>query len=86
VATPVAALIAAGVPQVVLEGAVPLNVKLKVPVGSMPAAAALTLAVNVTVWPTVAGFGVAARVVVAAARMDVSELEPVLEAVLASPL
>jgi hypothetical protein len=86
VATPVAALITAELPQVVLVGGVPLNVKLKVPVGLRPATLEATVAVNVTVWPTTAGFGVATSVVVVAARMDVSELEPVLVAVLASPL
>jgi hypothetical protein len=45
----------------------------------------VTVAVNVTVWPTVAGFGVAASVVVVAAPSGVIVVELVLVRKLASP-
>jgi hypothetical protein len=67
-------------------GTVPPSVNVYVPVGIRPAAPELAVAVNVIVWPTAAEFGVAASVVVVAARMDVSELVPVLGWVLMSPL
>jgi hypothetical protein len=74
VATPVAGLIAAGVPQLPAPTVFPPSVKLYVPVGLIPPTAVLTVAVKVTVWPTVAGLGEAASAVVVAALVKVSEV------------
>jgi hypothetical protein len=82
---PFTGLIVAGVPQVLLGGVFPPSVKLYVPVGFTPITVDATVAVNVTVWPTVAGLGVAASVVVVAAASGVIEVEPVLVTKLASP-
>jgi hypothetical protein len=86
VATPVAGLIAAGAPQVEVGGTLPPSVNVYVPVGFTPTAFEVTVAVSVTVWPSAAGFGVAASAVVVASRNEVNELVPVLATVLASPL
>jgi hypothetical protein len=82
---PVAGLIFCGVPQLPTPAKFPPSTKLNVPVGLMPAAVALTVAVNVTVWPTVAGFGVAASAVVVAALFTVSEIELALARKTVSP-
>jgi hypothetical protein len=66
-------------------GTVPPSVNVYVPVGFTPTALEATVAVNVTVWPTAAGFGVATRVVVVASLVAVSEVVLVLVRKLASP-
>jgi len=80
-------MIATGDPQVEAggTGTVPPSVKLYVPVGFTPITVDATVAVNVTVWPTVAGLGVATSVVVVAAGAGVIVVVPVLVRKLTSP-